>query len=740
MDLQILSLLLGYPLSFLASLHAGFLANKLSSHDLTVFEDHFFNSFISALKHNFASVDDFGKNDINLVIEEVSKDKHKLFNIIKSITDVNYLDIKDFNRDEFKQSFTDRFMTEYNVNNIRLASSIISDCLNQYELLFYNTLTKEEGLIYIIKYLQNFRASIPSKTDLDNFKSSLINSLSDIMFDKDDFRNIIYEELLNPESDRFSYSITSFMDTIRKNVDYLTNEQYNMMHCFRYTKKALISGCAGSGKTLVATEKALRLDNAGIKTLLLCHNPLLSCYIRNMTSLTDIDVFDITNYIYRLINKEFIYNSFWNNKIEPTDEDIYTAINKIYKNNHLKYDAIIVDEGQDFRYSWWCIIEALIDNNNDAMLYIFYDDIQSLLPLRKIMLINNDPMIISKNCRNAGKIFDIVRRFNKNAPSTNKMLEDEGIVKISSFNKLDNINNIIEESIEEIKKYIRYDNIKILTNEPSIENSILLKLDNVYIPKDTWQKFITDDINDMKKIVIDKIDKEINDIYNNTIKYNRYDTSNKKLSLKQIGMNTILKNKIKHDIYDKYGISKREHINKYLKIPLLSQGTTPSESDIQEINNISKILIKIYGKTRNNSTYKMILKENKVEIFSETTVKRQYKSEEKPIIIQRETTLQERIEYYSGYKWSIDIKNITQNNNVLPIFHENKKKHNMIPIYTIEMYKGMESDGIILFIITMSDEIEKQIYVGASRAVGYLHIIAEDKVMKRLKRKDISPM
>lgn len=45
-------------------------------------------------------------------------------------------------------------------------------------------------------------------------------------------------------------------------------------------KRVRISGSAGSGKTLVAAEKAIRLSDAGLLTLFVCHNPLLASHVR----------------------------------------------------------------------------------------------------------------------------------------------------------------------------------------------------------------------------------------------------------------------------------------------------------------------------------------------------------------------------------------------------------------------------------------------------------------------------
>ena len=63
-------------------------------------------------------------------------------------------------------------------------------------------------------------------------------------------------------------------------IEQLTEEQYVILDYLKRHRRAAISGSAGSGKTLVALEKAIRLYRDGFSVLFLCHNPYLANSLR----------------------------------------------------------------------------------------------------------------------------------------------------------------------------------------------------------------------------------------------------------------------------------------------------------------------------------------------------------------------------------------------------------------------------------------------------------------------------
>jgi hypothetical protein len=87
-------------------------------------------------------------------------------------------------------------------------------------------------------------------------------------------------EVRRPEE--FSPPIRRRFDELDRAITALTEDQYRIITQLHAHRRALISGCAGSGKTLVAAEKALRLARAGISTLFLCHSPLLAEWVGSL--------------------------------------------------------------------------------------------------------------------------------------------------------------------------------------------------------------------------------------------------------------------------------------------------------------------------------------------------------------------------------------------------------------------------------------------------------------------------
>ncbi len=46
-----------------------------------------------------------------------------------------------------------------------------------------------------------------------------------------------------------------------------------------------------------------------------------------------------------------------------------------------------------------------------------------------------------------------------------------------------------------------------------------------------------------------------------------------------------------------------------------------------------------------------------------------------------------------------------------------------IPLYTVESFKGLEADNVILFVLSPKDNFKANLYVGLSRAKFYLHLV-----------------
>ncbi len=80
--------------------------------------------------------------------------------------------------------------------------------------------------------------------------------------------------------------------------------------------------------------------------------------------------------------------------------------------NDDRYDALIIDEGQDFLPLWWTAVQECLDPDGLGLLRIFYDDNQRVytsasdLPQETALI----PIRLSLNLRNTRRIHELVRQ------------------------------------------------------------------------------------------------------------------------------------------------------------------------------------------------------------------------------------------------------------------------------------------------------------------------------------------
>ena len=119
-----------------------------------------------------------------------------------------------------------------------------------------------------------------------------------------DFLNKL-EDVLCPTR-AFSASHANYFAELNQVIERLTEEQFNVINFLQRHRQIAISGCAGSGKTIVAVEKALRLEREGFSVLFLCSNPYLAANIRERVSSPSISVYDINRFVKFLLSNLYL--------------------------------------------------------------------------------------------------------------------------------------------------------------------------------------------------------------------------------------------------------------------------------------------------------------------------------------------------------------------------------------------------------------------------------------------------
>lgn len=193
----------------------------------------------------------------------------------------------------------------------------------------------------------------------------------------------------------------------------LTEKQVRYLRFLKGHRRAAIAGCAGSGKTFLAVEKACQLAADGYKVLLTCFNRVLADHLgETLGYRRQFDVFNFHQLCVhwanqagqRLIYREDAPPEYFNVTLPNA---LLQAIDQV----GAPYDAIIVDEGQDFRPEWWEVLPWLLRDPTNDLLYVFFDDNQRVYRDRSAIPIEVEPYPLDENCRNTQRVFERINSF-----------------------------------------------------------------------------------------------------------------------------------------------------------------------------------------------------------------------------------------------------------------------------------------------------------------------------------------
>lgn len=268
----------------------------------------------------------------------------------------------------------------------------------------------------------------------------------------------------------------------------LTEEQGKTLQMVSENPRIIVKGIAGSGKTLVAKEIAQKHYEQGKRVLFLCFNKVLANNIDSHFTSRDnkdnkintggcLNVLTFHSFAYSVISpfdpEWWKHNiggqNFWDFEVPAKIEEFIADGNSEYH-----YDAIIIDEGQDFMEFWFEVIDDFLKPDGNS--YIFMDDHQNINQALCNIPRRNEYTILSwnENCRNTKRISEKLSDVLKLAIASKEDMPDGKDVVEKSFRSPVELQT---DLIREINKLITEEGIKpgqilILLNSAKEDSSL----------------------------------------------------------------------------------------------------------------------------------------------------------------------------------------------------------------------------------------------------------------------------
>ena len=190
--------------------------------------------------------------------------------------------------------------------------------------------------------------------------------------------------------------------------DRMTQEQAVILGAIRLLNRVEVRGGAGSGKTWLAIEQARRLQQAGQRVALLCYSRGLAAYLSR----------HVANFPRR--QQPAYVGTFhdlglrWGAEPGSDDDSDYYETRLPARMTELarglpqgqRFDAVVVDEAQDFADAWWYALLAALKDEESGGLFVFSDQGQRVFARYGAPPVPLVPMILDHNLRNTRQIAD----------------------------------------------------------------------------------------------------------------------------------------------------------------------------------------------------------------------------------------------------------------------------------------------------------------------------------------------
>ena len=210
-----------------------------------------------------------------------------------------------------------------------------------------------------------------------------------------------------------TFDINADADERAATADRLTQEQASILKVTRLVRRVEVRGGAGSGKTVLALQQAKELtrgtpERGRERVALICYSIGLAEYLKREVATWDrrhrpsfVGTFHEFGMQWGAPDGERTDAEFWELRLPQLMGDLAEQLPE-----KDRYDAVVVDEAQDFAESWWRPVLKSLRDEVDGGLYVYSDENQRIFARFGRPPVQLVPLVLDANLRNTRQIHE----------------------------------------------------------------------------------------------------------------------------------------------------------------------------------------------------------------------------------------------------------------------------------------------------------------------------------------------
>lgn len=209
------------------------------------------------------------------------------------------------------------------------------------------------------------------------------------------------------------YDVNAESDERADTADRLTLEQATILRVTRLLHRVEVRGGAGSGKTVLALQQAKELTRggqgrSGQRVALLCYSIGLAQHLKRQVATWPrkqrpafVGTFHEFGRQWGAPEGDRSDSEFWEERLPAEMAGLAGELT-----DGRRYDAVIVDEAQDFADSWWTPVLRALRDEEEGGLYVYSDENQRIFARFGRPPVALVPLVLDHNLRNTRQIHE----------------------------------------------------------------------------------------------------------------------------------------------------------------------------------------------------------------------------------------------------------------------------------------------------------------------------------------------